>query len=164
MADQPTSASDPDADGVTTALDDLTASATAIVDASPAEVFDYIRRPANHATISGDQTVRGTLSGPELLGPESRFGMKMHRRGMPYRMKSKVVEFDEDRVLAWSHFGGHRWRWELEPTEDGKTKVTETFDGTTSRLPPVLKLMGYPKGHVANVARSVANVRQHFGS
>ena len=86
------------------------------------------------------------------------------RRGLPYRMTSRVVEFDEDRVIAWCHLGGHRWRWELEPTGDGQTKVTETFDGTTSRVPFVLRVLGYPKGHVSNLASSVANVRKHFAS
>ena len=150
-------------EGVTTNLDKNTASASGIVDASPAEVFDFIRRPANHAAISGDHSVRGTLAGPEELGPESRFGMKM-KGGLPYRIKSKVVEFDENRVIAWCHLGGHRWRWELEPTADGTTKVTETFDMSTSRFPPALRMMGYPKGHVPNVAKSVANVQKHFAS
>ena len=157
MADQPAP------EGVTTKLDERTTSATGVVDASPAEVFDFIRRPANHAEISGDHTVRDALKGPDVLGPESRFGMRM-RRGVPYRMTSKVVEFDENRVIAWCHLGGHRWRWELEPTDDGTTKVTETFDGTTSRAPILLKLMGLPKGHVSNVANSVANVQKHFAS
>jgi hypothetical protein len=148
-------------EGVTTNLDKNTASASGVVDASPAEVFDFIRRPANHAEISGDHTVRGTLAGPDELGPESRFGMKM-KAGVPYRIKSKVVEFDENRVIAWCHLGGHRWRWELEPVDDGTTRVTETFDMSTSRFPPALRVMGYPKGHVANVAKSVANVQTHF--
>jgi uncharacterized protein YndB with AHSA1/START domain len=156
-------ADEPAPEGVTTNLDTNTASASGVVDASPAEVFDYIRRPANHPEISGDHSVRGTLAGPDQLGPESRFGMKM-KVGVPYRMKSKVVEFDEDRVIAWCHIGGHRWRWELEPDDDGKTKVTETFDMSTSKFPPVLRMMGYPKGHVANVATSIANVQKHFAS
>ena len=67
-------------------------------------------------------------------------------------------------MIAWCHFGGHRWRWELEPAGGGKTNVTETFDMSTSRFPPALRVMGYPKGHVANVARSVANVQKHFAS
>jgi hypothetical protein len=150
-------------EGVTTNLDENTASATGVVNASPAEVFDFIRRPANHAEISGDHTVRDSLAGPDQLGPESRFGMKM-KAGVPYRIKSKVVEFDENRVIAWCHLGGHRWRWELEPVDDGTTKVTETFDMSTSKFPPALRVMGYPNGHVANVAKSVANVQKHFAS
>lgn len=157
MADEPASKR------ITTRLDERTASASGVVDASPAEVFDFIRRPGNHAEISGDGTVRDSRGGPEVLGPESRFGMKM-RHGVPYRMTNRVVEFDEDRVIAWRHLGGHRWRWELEPSGDGATKVTETFDGTTSRLPILLKLMGLPEGHVENVEKSVANVQAHFAS
>ena len=33
-------------------------------------------------------------------------------------------------------FLGDGWRWELEPTGDGKTRVTETFDMSTSKAPP----------------------------
>jgi hypothetical protein len=140
-----------------------TASATAVV-AAPAEaIFDYIRRPANHSAISGDGTVRGTMAGPEVLGNGDKFGMKM-KMGVPYVIRSKVVEFDENRRIAWCHFGGHRWRWELEPLADGNTRVTETFDMTTSKMPPVLRLMGYPKGHRDNVAKSVDHLVAKFGS
>ena len=148
-------------EGITTSLGAKNVSATGIVDASPREVFDFIRQPVNHPEISGDDSVRGVAKGPDKLGPESRFGMKM-RVGAPYRMSSKVVEFDEDRVIAWSHFGGHRWRWELEPAGERKTKVTETFDASTSRTPFVLRMMGLPKRHLTNVANSVANVVAHF--
>lgn len=149
------------ADGVTTDLHDETVSATGVVDASAKDVFDFIRRPANHAQISGDSTVRANFSGPETLGPNSRFGMSM-RFGLPYRITSKVVEFDEDRVIAWCHFSGHRWRWELEPIADGTTRLTETYDQSTAKVRFMLKVMGYPKRHRANVARSMANVVAHF--
>lgn len=150
-------------DGVTTNLGKDTVSATAVVEASPSEVFAFIRRPTNHAEISGDHSVRGPLTGPEELGPEGRFGMKM-KVGVPYRIKSKVVEFDEDRVIAWCHLSGHRWRWEFEPTDDGKTRLTETFDLSTAKIPFMLRVMGYPKGHLSNVANSVANVASHFAT
>ena len=148
-------------DGVTTNLGPDSVSATGVVDALPSDVFAFIRRPANHAEISGDHSVRGVVKGPDELGPESRFGMRM-KVGVPYRMKSTVVEFDEDRVITWCHFSGHRWRWQLEPTGDGKTQVTETFDLSTAKVPFLLRRMGYPKGHVSNVANSVANVASHF--
>lgn len=150
-----------DADGITTDIDDHSVSATTVVEASPAEVFSFIRRPANHAQISGDETVRGIQTGPEQLGPDSRFGMKM-KLGVPYRITSKVVEFDENRVIAWCHGSGHRWRWELEPVGDTNTKLTETYDQSTAKLPFVLRLMGYPKRHRANVVQSVANVAAYF--
>ena len=37
---------------------------------------------------------------------------------MPYRISSTVMEFVENRLIAWAHFGKHRWRYELELVED----------------------------------------------
>jgi uncharacterized protein YndB with AHSA1/START domain len=135
--------------------------ATAVVPAPADAVFEFVRRPANHPVISGDRSVRGLTRGPERLGPGDRFGMRM-KIGLPYRIRSKVVEFDENRRIAWRHIGGHRWRWELEPRGDGTTAVTETFDMSTSRYPVILRMVGYPKRHEANVAKSLANVVAHF--
>jgi hypothetical protein len=151
-------------DGVTIQMDGDTVAATIVVDAPPADVFDFVRRPANHDEISGDSSVKGTTIGPEVLGEGDRFGMQMKMYGLPYRVTSKVVEFQHGTRIAWCHFGGHRWRWDLESTTDGRTRLTETFDLSTARVPPVLRLMGFPKSHRANVARSVANVAAHFSS
>jgi len=148
-------------DDVTTRRDRDTVSATAVVESTPEEIFEFLRRPANHAVISGDGSVRDTTGGDERLAAGSRFGMKM-KIGVPYRVSSKVREFEENRTIAWSHFGGHRWRWVLEPTGAGATRVTETFDQSTAVFPPGLRLAGFPKRHEANVARSVANLRDHF--
>jgi hypothetical protein len=148
---------------VTTVLGQDMVSATAIVDASPEAVFDFLRRPANHATISGDRTVQGAVSGPERLSLGDSFGMRM-RWGMPYRIRSTVVEFEPGRRIAWCHFGRHRWRWEVEPEGEAKSRLTETFDMSTARFPPALRAMGYPRGHGKNVATSVGNVVAYFRS
>lgn len=148
-------------DSVTTDLRDDSVIATTTVDATPAEVFDFLRQPANHSIISGDGSVTGATSGPDRLSMGDRFGMSM-KIVLPYRMRNTVVEYEQDRRIAWCHPGKHRWRWELEPTGEGKTRVTETFDMSTAVFPPALRLLGYPKRHLPNVARSVANVRDHF--
>lgn len=148
---------------VTTSTTRDSVTATTLVDAPPDAVFEFVRRPANHAAISGDKSVQGSIKGPEILSQGDRFGMSM-RIGVPYRMTSRVVEFEEGRRIAWAHPGRHRWRWEVEPTEDGRTRVSETFDLSYAVFPPALRLLGYPKRHEANVARSVANVAAHFGS
>lgn len=149
--------------GVTTDLQKDSVSASAVVDAPPAEVFEFLRRPANHSVISGDHSVQSAMQGPERLAEGDKFGMKM-KIGVPYRITNTVVELEEDRRIAWCHPGKHRWRWEVEPAGEGRSKVTETFDMSTAVFPPALRLFGYPKRHEPNVARSVANVAAHFAS
>ena len=86
--------------------------------------------------------------------------MKMHQV-VPYRITNQVVEFEEGRRIAWRHFGGHIWRWELEPVEGG-TQVRETFDWAPSRAPWFLELIGYParnrRGIEASLPRLAALV------
>ncbi|MFI5735457.1 SRPBCC family protein [Kribbella sp. NPDC051587] len=138
-------------------------SAEAVVEADAGAVFEFLRRPANHVVISGDHTVRGAMTGPEALGPGDSFGMAM-RIKLPYRVTSRVVEFEQDRLIAWCHFFGHRWRWELEPLGPGRTRVRETFDLGTAKIPAALRVIGLPAGHRGNVAKSVRNVAAHFRS
>ena len=72
--------------------------------------------------------MRGVINGPARLEKGDRFGVDMKLFGLPYKITNIVVEHEPDRRIAWRHFGGHRWRYELEPTPDGGTRVTETFD------------------------------------
>ena len=96
-------------------------------------IFDVLASPAGHVEMDGSGTVRGVASGPERLRDGARFRMKM-KLGVPYQMSSTVREFEENRRIAWAHVGGHRWRYELEEV-DGGTRVTESFDWSTSRAP-----------------------------
>jgi hypothetical protein len=68
-----------------------------------------------------------------------------------------VVEYEPGRLIAWRHFVGHRWRWELNPIDADTTEVTETFDWSTAPIGPLLVLMGFPqrnlKGMVATLQR-----------
>ena len=102
-------------------------SATVTVAAPPATVFAIVADPRQHARIDGSGTVREAVSGPDRLELGSRFGMSM-KMGAPYRISNKVVEHEPDRLIAWRHVGLHRWRYELTPTADGGTEVTETWD------------------------------------
>jgi Polyketide cyclase / dehydrase and lipid transport len=140
-----------------------TVSASADVPASPHEVFEYVRRPSNHAEISGDRSVQGVMTGPDVLALGDRFGMSMKLMGVPYRITSKVVDHEPDRRIAWSHIVGHTWRWEVEPAPGG-SRVTLTYDQSTAKFPPALRMVGYPERHRANVEQSVANVAAHFAA
>lgn len=128
-------------------------SVSRVIQASPEEIFAIVASPAGHAQIDGSGTVRASIEGPERLTLGDRFRMDM-KMGLPYKMWSTVVEFDENRRIAWAHFGKHRWRFELEP--DGEaTKVTHTFDWSTALVPKYIELMGYPKKHPPNMARTL---------
>src|SRR5688500_5898416 len=117
-----------------------TVSVQRIIPAPPEQVFDVLADPSKHPVIDGSGSVRAARAGSgERLALGSRFGMSM-RSGAPYGMRKQGVEFEEGRRIAWRHFGGHRWRYELEPV-DGGTRVTETFDGDAGRAPFVLDLM-----------------------
>ena len=70
-----------------------------------------------------------------------------------------MVEYEENRLIAWQHFGKHRWRYELEPVEGG-TEVTETFDWSTSTSPKALELAGYPERHLGNIERSLERLEE----
>ena len=40
--------------------------------------------------------------------------------------------------------------------------MTLTYDQSTAKFPPLLRLFGYPERHRKNVEQSVANVAAHF--
>jgi uncharacterized protein YndB with AHSA1/START domain len=135
-----------------------TVSVSRVVKAPAATIFAVIDDPARHPEFDGSGTVRAAHSGGgSHLRLGDRFGMDM-KLGVPYRMSNTVVEYEADRLLAWAHFGGHRWRYELEPVpgdENGSTTVTETFDWSTAKAPWFIELVGYPRKHVPNMTRTL---------
>lgn len=128
-------------------------SVSRVIDAPASEIFDLLADPAKHGEFDGSGTVQSSRSGPERLQLGSKFGMNM-KLGVPYIISNKVVEFEEDKLIAWAHFGKHRWRYELEEVEGG-TKVTETFDWSTAFFPKGIELMGYPKKHPASMEKTL---------
>ncbi|MGI9623983.1 MAG: SRPBCC family protein [Acidimicrobiales bacterium] len=124
-------------------------------------MFDVLTDPRQHPTIDGSGSVQGEFFGPDkLTGEGQTFGMKMKLHGLPYKIKSTVKEYDENRLIAWAHMGKHRWRYELEPVEGG-TKVTETFDWSTAVSPKSIEIMGYPKKHRPNMEATLENLDAH---
>lgn len=96
--------------------------------AAPApSIFGILADPRRHVEIDGSGMIRRCVDGPKRLGLGSEFVMSMRFFGVPYRVRNRVVEFEENRLIAWRHFEPQRWRFELERTESG-TRVTETFD------------------------------------
>src|SRR5262245_16203543 len=124
--------------------------------APPEKVFAVIADPAMHPVIDGSGSVRQSRDkNPEHLELGSKFSMGM-RLGLPYVVKNKVVEYEPDKLIAWCHMGGHRWRYELEPADGGAaTKVTETFDWSTARFPPGLEWLKVPQKHEPEMEKTL---------
>lgn len=134
-------------------------SVSRVIAAEPSAVFAVLTDPAAHAVIDGSGTVRRPRGDPARLQLGSRFSMGM-RMGLPYFVKNEVVEYAEDRLIAWQHFGRHRWRYQLEPVEGG-TRVTETFDWSTARSPRFIERMGYPASHPEAMARTLERLDRY---
>ena len=124
----------------------LSVSAEKVVHATPERVFDLLADPRRHRELDGGGTVQEAYDGPERLSKGAVFGMNM-RMGGPYQMTNTVVEFEENRRIAWQPrpaigiarrlIGGRIWRYELEPVEGG-TLVRETWDISQERIPPLV--------------------------
>jgi len=126
-------------------------SRTRVVDAPPTAVFALLADARKHPLFDGSGTVKATLSAPDRLELGSTFGMRMHMLA-PYVMRNEVVEYEPDALIAWQHFGHHRWRYELKPVDGGtRTEVTETFDWSTSRAPWFIELMKYPERNAESI-------------
>ena len=129
-------------------------SATRVVPAAPAEIFALLSDPARHGDFDGSGMVQSARGGATSLTLGTKFGMNMKLGPIPYRTNNTVVEFEQDRLIAWAHLGGHRWRYELAPV-DGGTEVTESFDWSTAKIPPLIERAGYPRKNLAAIERTL---------
>ena len=106
-----------------------------VIAAPPEAIFAFLVDPRKHREIDGSGTVRDAKGEPQTLELGSTFGMSM-KMGLPYSMESTVIEYEQNRLIAWQthgptrigkYVGGRIWRYELEPV-DGGTKVSESWD------------------------------------
>ena len=119
-----------------------------VVPAPPDVVFDILADVSRHHLIDGSGMVQGAAAGvPERLSQGVAFGMAM-KMLVPYSTLSRVVEFEENRRIAWRTgpegfagkiVAGRIWRYELEPVPDG-TLVRESWDITADHQRVLLKL------------------------
>ena len=71
-----------------------------VIRASPVAVFDLLADPARHVDIDGSGTVKASRGGGRRLALGDSFGMDM-LLGVAYSTRNVVVEFDENRRIAW---------------------------------------------------------------
>jgi hypothetical protein len=134
-------------------------SESAVIAATPQQLFDIIANPAMHPVIDGSGSVRAVRPDvPARLSKGATFGMDM-KLGAAYKITNTVVEFDEPHQIAWRHFNGHIWRYVFEPV-DGGTKVTEQWDATNVKSRLTLRLMGFPSRNRAGIQATLKRLAE----
>ncbi len=139
-----------------------------LVAASPERIFQVLADPTQHPLIDGSGTVRAaSRHAPQGLALGSTFTMSM-RIGLPYSMLNTVIEYEENRLIAWQarlvgrpgrFIGGRIWRFELCPVESA-TQVKETWDISRDRQRLLLRLGGIPDRTRRSMAKSLARLEK----
>lgn len=116
------------------------------IEAPAEQIFALLADPGRHTELDGAGMLRG-LADP--AAPVSAVGdafvMNMYNEMVgAYRMRNEVVAYERDREIGWApaitppgaladkvgdvDLSGHHYHWALEPTADGHTQVTHTYD------------------------------------
>jgi uncharacterized protein YndB with AHSA1/START domain len=108
-------------------------SASREIAAGPERIFELIADPAQQPRWDGNDNLRVAPAGQRLTGAGDVFTMTLTTGAI---RENHVVEFEEGRRIAWTPAEagrrppGHLWRWELEPIDASRTRVTCTYDWT----------------------------------
>ena len=106
-------------------------SATSEVRAPAEVVFELIAEPTQQPRWDGNDNLAEAPAGQRVHAVGDIFTMVL-TNGMV--RQNHVVEFDEGRLIAWRPAEenrpppGHLWRWEVEPLDDSRCRVTQTYD------------------------------------
>ncbi|GAB95470.1 uncharacterized protein YndB with AHSA1/START domain [Kineosphaera limosa] len=114
-----------------------------VVAAPAAAVFELIADPARQPEWDGNDNLAIADAGQRVRAVGDVFTVTLTHDAGP--RENHVAEFAEGRLIAWrpSPVGapkpGHLWRWELDPVDEGHTRVRHTYDWTEltdeTRLP-----------------------------
>jgi uncharacterized protein YndB with AHSA1/START domain len=143
------------------------------IPAPPEAIFALLADPRRHHEIDGSGTVKEAKNTPERVKRGDKFGMAM-KWGVPYSTHNVVIEFDDNRQIAWQHSSagaigtvvgpGAIWRYELEPA-DGGTRVHETWDFSAVRgIKPLLRLARSRNVTRAAMEKTLENIEKLLAS
>jgi hypothetical protein len=134
-----------------------------VINAPPAALFAVVADATRHPEIDGSgQLVKAKDGATRQLALGSTFGMAM-KMGVPYTVTNTVIEFEQDRRIAWQtvlagplgrFLGGRIWRYELEQV-DGGTKVTESWDLSQDKQAFFLKNPKIGQATAASMSKSL---------
>jgi uncharacterized protein YndB with AHSA1/START domain len=135
-----------------------------VINSEPGEIFALIADAGKHPSFDGSGTVRHATQDSIPLTMGSKFGMAM-RWGLPYRTTNTVIEFEQDRLIAWQTtmlgglVGGRIWRYDLSPT-DGGTLVRETWDISQDKQRAWLKTSGMAKQAAQGMRKTLERIAE----
>jgi uncharacterized protein YndB with AHSA1/START domain len=131
--------------------------------APPEVVFAILAAPRQHSRIDGSGSVQSVLRGPQRITAKGQsFVVRMKLFGVPYVIVNRIVEFEPDRLIAWRHFTANRWRYQLTPTADGGTTVTETFDMSRADrvTDAVVRWAKFPERNQQGITETLARLKR----
>ena len=117
-------------------------SASREIAAGTREIFELIADPTQQPRWDGNDNLSDAAAGQRIRRTGDVFSMTTTKGSV---RENHVVEFEEGRRVAWTPAepgrapAGHLWRWELDPIDASRTRVTHTYDWTrltdAKRLP-----------------------------
>ncbi len=137
----------------------MSLSVSRIISASPETLFDILANPHKHMEIDGSGQIKGLVDGPDRLSLGAKFAMSI-QQGVQYRTYNKVIVFEENKAIAWTHIGKHVWRYDLADNDNGTTTVTESWD--YSHCPAWerlgLALLQYPRRNKKAMTKTLGRI------
>jgi uncharacterized protein YndB with AHSA1/START domain len=102
--------------------------------AGAAQIFELIADPTQQPRWDGNDNLSEAPAGQRVRSVGDVFTMTTTKGNV---RENHVVEFVEARLIAWRPAEpgqpppGHLWRWELEPLDPSRTKVSHVYDWTS---------------------------------
>jgi len=99
-----------------------------VISAPPKRVWDYLAEPSNYLHFMSGIT-RWEVDGEQRSGPGARYRMLIRVGSAEVGGLIEIVEWKEERDMAWSSVTGvdQRGRWRLRELPDGRTTVELLF-------------------------------------
>jgi uncharacterized protein YndB with AHSA1/START domain len=132
--------------------------ATRTIHAPAATIFALLADPRQHVRLDGSGAISQLKSSPDRLFLGAKFTMHMKDFGVPYVTNNVVVDFVENKSIAWHHFSQFVWRYDLSEV-DGVTTVTESFDYSPPWGVFIIPL-GYPKRNEAAMQKTLEQLEK----
>jgi len=106
--------------------------ATVVLSESVAQVFDFLRRPANLLRVAPPELALQLDDAPEELQLGSRLTLRTRRWGMKQRSVTEVIVFQPNVLFVEEQKEGAFRQWlyshRFEATTDGGTRVLDEID------------------------------------